>query len=155
VKLQDLLLKNHIILDLKARDKLDVITQMGKYLASCFDLPNAEMIVQKTLQRESEMSTGIGYGIAIPHSRLDTVSACHMVAARCAEDIDFNSIDEQPVKLVFLMISPSNTATEHSEILTTLSKVLTVEKTRQDLLKAITAEEFLSVIIQGENSLAG
>jgi fructose-specific phosphotransferase system IIA component len=155
VKLQDLLKKSHCILDLKARDKVDVITQMSRYLGSCFGLAGDEMIVQKTLEREAEISTGIGFGIAIPHCRIDTVPTSCMVAARCSENIDFNSIDELPVRLVFLMASPANTTTEHSQILTALSRVLVVEQTRQRLLDAPTADEFLAAIIDGENALAG
>jgi mannitol/fructose-specific phosphotransferase system IIA component (Ntr-type) len=154
VKLQDILQKNHIIIDIKAKDKTDLIGQMGRYLVSCFDLGNADPIVQKILHREADMSTGIGYGVAIPHARIEAVSKTHMIAARCAEEIDFNAIDELPVRLVFMMISPPNT-TEHAQVLLLLSRLLREESTRQRLLTAVNGEEFLNVIIEGENSLAG
>ena len=152
MKLQDLLQKNYIVIDIKATGKLDLISQMGRYLASCFDLGNPELIIQKIVQREADMSTGIGFGIAIPHCRLDSVSRSFMIAARAADDIDFEAIDDQPVRLAFMMVSPPNT-TEHGQILSQLSKVLKDETTRDSLLKAATAEEFLSVIMAAENSL--
>jgi mannitol/fructose-specific phosphotransferase system IIA component (Ntr-type) len=154
VKLQDILQKNHIVIDIKAKDKTDLIGQMGRYLVSCFDLGNADPIVQKILHREADMSTGIGFGVAIPHARIESVSKTHMIAGRCADDIDFNSIDEQPVRLVFMMISPPNT-TEHAQVLLLLSKLLREEPTRQKLLAAVNAEDFLNVIIEGENNLVG
>jgi len=153
VKIQELLHKNHILIDLKVKDKLDLITQMGAYLASSCDLDDVDLIINKILERESEMSTGVGFGIAIPHGRIDAISHPHMLACRCKDPVDYNSIDDQPVQLVFMMISPTNTANEHSQILSSLSKIMIVPETRQALLDASTADEFLSVMIDGENAL--
>jgi mannitol/fructose-specific phosphotransferase system IIA component (Ntr-type) len=153
VKLQDILQKNCICIDLPALDKADLLTQMAKFLAAAFSLPDADGIVAKILQRESEMSTGIGYGIAIPHSRITGIDRLYIVAARTAGDIEFDAIDELPVRLVFMMISPANTTSEHTQILSTLSKIVSSEQTRQQLQKAQNAEEFLTILVTGENAL--
>jgi mannitol/fructose-specific phosphotransferase system IIA component (Ntr-type) len=153
VKVQDILSKSNVLIDLKAADKLDLLTQMARFLASAFGLGNADQIVQRILKRESELSTGIGYGIAIPHSRMDTTDRTCLVAARCADPIDYDAIDEKPVRLVFMMVSPTNTATEHSQILSSISKIMSSEKTRQALLHAKDTEEFLATLVDGENSI--
>jgi fructose-specific phosphotransferase system IIA component len=151
LKLQNILAKNNILIDIKAADKNDLLSQMGRYLGSVYDLKDTETIVSKILDRESEMSTGIGFGIAIPHARIDSIDRVYLVAARTAADIEFNAIDEQPVRLVFLMISPSNTATEHTKILSTLSRIMAYEDIRKNLLETPDAETFLKILVAGED----
>ena len=60
MKIQDILQKNGILTNLEATDKIELLTQMGKYLASLYDIKDQDLIVRKILDREAEMSTGIG-----------------------------------------------------------------------------------------------
>jgi len=151
VRVQDILQKNSILIDLSCTDKTEVISQMARYMASLHDLPNGEMIGQKILEREADMSTGIGFGIAIPHGRINGIDKLYMVAARSNQGIEFNSIDEQPVHLIFMMISPANTSNDHTSILSSLSRIMSYEDVRTKLLTADTAENFLDIIIKSEN----
>lgn len=124
---------------------------MARYLATLHDLPNGDQIGLKILERESDMSTGIGYGIAIPHGRINGIDRLYMVAGRSVQGIEFNSIDEQPVHLIFMMISPTNTSNDHTTILSSLSRIMSYEDVRTKLLTAENAETFLDVIIKSEN----
>ena len=124
---------------------------MAHFLASLNNLPDGDLIAQKILERESDMSTGIGYGIAIPHSRLTNIDRLYMVAARSKEGIEFDAIDEQPVHLIFLMISPTSTSTEHTQILSSLSRIMSYEDVREKLLDAEEPGQFIDVIIKSEN----
>ena len=151
MKIQDLLQKNCIIIDLKEVDKMEVLSQMARYMASLFNLPDPSSITQKILDRETEMSTGIGYGIAIPHARIGTIDRLYMVTARSTKGIEFNAIDEQPVHLIFMMISPTSTSTEHTHILSSLSRIMSYEDMRNKLLSAETPELFLDTLVKGEN----
>ncbi len=151
MKIQDLLQKNAILTDMKSSDKSEVLKSMAHYLASIYNLKDPDFIEDKLLEREAEISTGIGYGIAIPHVRLSGIDRCYMIAARSLKGIEFNAIDEQPVHLLFMLISPANTSTEHTQILSSLSRIMTWEEVREDLLLANDAEEFLEVITKGEN----
>lgn len=151
MKIQELLQKNCILIDLKDTDKSEVLGQMTRYMASINNLQNPDQIVQKILERETEMSTGIGYGIAIPHTRLSTINRLYMVAGRSKTGIDFNAIDEQPVHLLFMMISPTNTTTEHTQILSSLSRIMSYEDIRSKLFTAETPELFLDILTKGEN----
>jgi mannitol/fructose-specific phosphotransferase system IIA component (Ntr-type) len=150
MKLQDILQKNAILVALEAADKIDLITRMGKYLCSLYDIPNADFIIKKVLERETQISTGIGFGIAVPHARIQGIDRPYMVAARTAVDLEFNAIDELPVNLVFLLISPANTSTEHTNILSALSRIMAYEEVRSGLTEAKTAEQFLEIIVQSE-----
>ena len=151
MKIQDILQKNSILIDLNSTDKQEVLSQMAQFMTSLYDLPNAESIGQKILERESDMSTGIGYGIAIPHARITGIDRLYMVAGRSDKGIEFNAIDEQPVHLIFIMISPTNTSTDHTQILSSLSRIMSYEEVRRKLLTADSPEIFQDVIIKSEN----
>jgi len=154
VKLQDILARNQILVDLKVADKNDLISTMGRFLASTNDLSDPDLIIRKLLEREADMTTGIGHGIAIPHARIDGINRLYLVAARCVEGIEYQALDEQPVRLVFMMISPSNTTTEHRQVLSVLSKIMSSEQVRADLTAATTADQFRAILVNGENACA-
>ncbi len=143
--------KNGILIDLTPKDKSELLSTMGGYIASLYEIRSADTIIQKILSRESEMSTGIGYGIAIPHGRVEGIDRLHMIAARLKHGIEFEAIDEQPVSLIFMMISPPNTSADHTHILSSLSRVMSYEEVRNDLMEAASAQEFLSILINAES----
>jgi mannitol/fructose-specific phosphotransferase system IIA component (Ntr-type) len=151
VRIQDILQKNAIIINLEATKKTELLIQMAQYLASLYDLKDKAMVVQKITEREAEMSTGIGFGIAIPHTRIEGIDRVYMVAARIIKGIEFDAIDDQPVHLIFMMISPINATSLYTQILSSLSRIMSYEEIRQSLIKADTPETFLSVISRGED----
>ncbi|MFP4418028.1 MAG: PTS sugar transporter subunit IIA [Fibrobacterota bacterium] len=151
MKIQDIIEKKGILIDIKAADKTELLTRMCYFLASTYDLKGADQIVQKIIERESAMSTGIGFGIAIPHARLDTIERVYMIAAKCAVGIEFDAIDDKPVNLIFIIVSPVNTSTAHTQVLSSLSKIMCSENMRKKLLNCRDAEEFLTVLVEGEN----
>lgn len=151
MRIQDILQKNAIIINLEASTKTELLIQMAEYLASLYDLKDKAMVVQKIMNREAEMSTGIGFGIAIPHARMEGIDRVYMIAARIIKGIEFNAIDEQPVHLIFMMISPANTTSPYTQILSSLSRIMSYEEIRQSLIEADTPESFLSVITRGED----
>ena len=151
MKIRDLLSNNSILIDLQETDKSVILSQMADYLCSLYNLPEKQLITRKILDRESEMSTGIGFGIAIPHARIQQVDRLYMIAARSVKGIDFSAIDEQLVNLIFMMISPANTTTEHTQILSSLSRIMSYEDMRKKLIAAPTAAQFLDLIVKGED----
>jgi nitrogen PTS system EIIA component len=151
VKIQDVLQKNGIITNLEPTGKTELLTQMARYLASLYDLKDQELIIRKILDREAEMSTGIGYGIAIPHARIEGVDRVYMIAGRSVKGIDFNAIDEQPVYLIFLMLSPVSASAQHTQLLSSLSRMMSYEELRNSLLETDDQQQFLDTIIRGEN----
>jgi mannitol/fructose-specific phosphotransferase system IIA component (Ntr-type) len=151
VKIQDLLQKNTILTDITAEKKDEVLAQMATFLASRYGLPDAPDMARRIIERETEMSTGIGFGIAIPHARILGIDQLYLIAGRSKKGIEFNAIDELPVHLLFMMVSPQNTTTEHTQILSSLSRIMSYEEVRTKLLSVETAEQFLDVIIKSEN----
>jgi mannitol/fructose-specific phosphotransferase system IIA component (Ntr-type) len=151
VKIQDLLQQNSILADLTGTTKNDILTAMATFMASRYGLPDGEDIGRRIIEREGEMSTGIGYGIAIPHARIPGIDCLYLIAGRSKAGIEFNAIDEQPVHLLFMMVSPEHTSAEHTQILSKLSRIMSYEDVRKRLLSVKTAEQFLDVIIKSEN----
>ncbi len=150
MKIQDLLQKSSILIDLKSTEKDQVLHQTAKFMASLYGLDSGEQISRLILERESDMSTGIGYGIAIPHARISGIDRLYMVAARSVNGIEFGAIDDQPVHLIFMLISPANTSTEHTQILSSLSSIMAYEDVREKLFSAETVEQFLDIIKKSE-----
>jgi fructose PTS system EIIBC or EIIC component len=154
VKVQEILQRPQILLDVKPQDKDQLITLLARFLASAYGLPNADTIVSRMLEREATVSTGIGLGIAIPHCRMDGIDKPCMVAARTETGMDYDAIDELPVRLVFMMVSPTNTVSQHGEVLSRLSRIMADEKSRNNLLAAQSPEEFLAAVAAAEDQLA-
>jgi fructose-specific phosphotransferase system IIA component len=151
VGIQDILQKNAINTNIEAGNKNELISRMANQLASLNNLYDQKIIVQKILEREADMSTGIGFGIAIPHARIEGIDRVYMVAARSVQGIDFNAIDEQPVHLIFMMLSPTSTSTQYTQILSTLSRIMSYEEIRKSLSETSDPQEFLDIISRGEN----
>jgi PTS system fructose-specific IIC component len=151
VKIRDLLSNNSILIDLQGNDKIELLSQMADYMTSLYNLSDPFYIKQKILDREAEMSTGIGFGIAIPHARIPQIDRVYMIAARSLQGVDFNAIDEHLVHLIYLMVSPANTSTDHTTLLSSLSRIMSYEDMRKKLFSATTAEQFLDLLIKGED----
>lgn len=151
MKIRDLLSKNSILLDLQGTDKNEILTQMAHYMCSMYSLSEKDLVTRKILEREAEMSTGIGFGIAIPHGRVDKIDRMHMIAAQSLSGIDFNAIDEQLVHLIFMIVSPANNSSEHTQVLSSLSRIMSYEGIRKKLIAAAKPEVFLDLLIQGED----
>lgn len=151
MKIQDILQKKDIIIDLDPSDKDQLLSRMARFLASVHDLNDADRIEREIFERESAMSTGIGFGVAIPHARLESIDSVHLVVARCADGVEFEAIDDLPVHLIFMMVSPRNTSSAHTQVLSAISRIMQNKDVRERLLTAHDADGFLNLIIEGEN----
>jgi mannitol/fructose-specific phosphotransferase system IIA component (Ntr-type) len=150
IKIRELIRKNCVVTDLKAADKLEAIRSMARFTCSIGGLDRAEEVADKVLEREGEMSTGIGFGIAIPHARLNDIGRLYMTAARSVGGIEYDSLDGLAVNLIFMLVSPESIPTAHTEVLSALSRMLSYEEVRRGLLSADTAEEFADILAKAE-----
>jgi PTS system fructose-specific IIC component len=151
VKIRELLQKNSVLIDLPAADKKEAVSRLAGHMASMYNLPDSALIARKVLEREAQVSTGIGFGIAVPHARVEKINRMYMAAARNSKGIDFSSIDGQPVHLIFMIISPTGASNEHVQILSSLSRIMSYEDIRKKLMAAKSPEKFLELLIKGEN----
>lgn len=154
MKLQDILHKSAVLVDLAAQDKPDLLCRMAQYLSSLYDLKAPDRVVEGIFAREADLSTGIGHAVALPHARLDTVDRVHMIVARTAQPVEFGAIDDEPVRLVFMLVSPMNSS-EHTTVLSQVSRIMFHEDIRTRLLCVNDAQAFLETLIAAENKYGG
>jgi PTS system nitrogen regulatory IIA component len=121
--LGDLLVQDAIIPSLKAKTKKLALQQLADRAADLTQIP-ARDIYNTLLQREALGSTGLGRGIAIPHVKLKALDRIVCVFARLEEPIDFDSIDGEPVDVVFLLLAPEHASGDHLKALARISRLL-------------------------------
>lgn len=107
-------------------------------------------ILRAVEEREAVLSTGIGYGVAIPHGRATTVPDLSLVAGSTTTGIDFDSVDGVPVRLIFLLVGPENAAGQHVKALSRIARVVRRDQVRERLLQATTPVEFIQTIVDAE-----
>ena len=152
MKITDLLSKDAIKLNGIANSKQDAINKLVDLMAKNGNLTDKEKYKQVVLKREEEGSTGIGEGIAIPHGKTDAVSKPGLSAMVINNGVEFDSLDGQPAKLLFLIAAPNTKDNVHLDVLSRLSTLLMDLEFRKSLMEAKTPEEFLRCIDIAENS---
>ncbi len=108
---------NCIIMNLKADSKEDIISSLVDILNNNNSLLDAEEVKQAVLERENAMSTGMQYGVALPHGKTDAVKKITMAVGLKPEGIDFKSLDGKPSKAFILVVSRKKTAEPHIQLL--------------------------------------
>ncbi|SFJ25002.1 PTS IIA-like nitrogen regulatory protein PtsN [Aerobium aerolatum] len=121
--LSDLIEVSAVMPALKANSKKQLLQLLSEKAAAVTGLPERE-VFDTILQRERLGSTGVGNGIAIPHGKLPGVSAITGIFARLESPVDFESLDDQPVDLVFLLLAPEGAGADHLKALSRIARVL-------------------------------
>ncbi|UCC11574.1 MAG: PTS sugar transporter subunit IIA [candidate division WOR-3 bacterium] len=150
LKISDFLKSKAIVMEIKAKDKIEVINELVEHMVSHKFVKNGEEFVKALAKRENLESTGIGDGIAIPHARTNAVQDLVLAFARSPHGVDFSSIDGKPSYLIFLIASPENKKSEYIMALAKLSRLLRKQTVREKLRNAKSPDEVLTVIKQNE-----
>ncbi len=143
VKISDYLTEQRILLNLSAGNKNEVIQKMVDIIRNDPEVADAEIFLHDLFEREELGTTGIGLGLALPHARTEGVRSLVMLIGRISSPIDFNSLDGQPVNLIFLMGTPKNDVQNYLKVLAHLTRLLKKEVFRDALLHAQDAREVL------------
>jgi len=146
MKITDILHADSIVGELTSRDKKGVLEELVAVLVEHGRLTNKENPVQVLLERERLGSTGIGDGIAIPHGKLKNIKSIICSFGRATEGVDFQSIDEKPSHLFFLLFAPEESAGEHLQALARLSRILKDGRLRKRLMEAASKKEIYRLI---------
>ncbi len=150
MKLRDLLHPNLIKLELEHDSKVEVLEELVGLLEANNTIKDRESFIKAVLDRESICTTGIGRGIAIPHSRNPSISEVAIAFGRSRKGVDFEALDDEPVYLIFLLAAPMNSGAVYLKALARLSRLLRHADFRQELMDAETKEEILSIIEERE-----
>lgn len=137
-----------ITLEEPPAEKTDAIEYLLDHITETGRVTDRESALSALVQREQETTTGVGKGIAIPHAQTSAVDQPSVAFCRSSAGIDFESMDEKPAHLVFMILVPENGSDEHLEILSSLSRSLLHEEVREGLYDAETPTDVQAVIAE-------
>ncbi|HPK41046.1 MAG TPA: PTS sugar transporter subunit IIA [Candidatus Cloacimonadota bacterium] len=127
------------------------IATMAEYLYENDKIEDLNVFLEAVFEREEIMSTGIGRGIAIPHGRSSVVKELSCVLMTLKNEIDFDSIDGVPVKIVFMLCIPEDIHSEYTQLLSKISKYMHDEYLKNALLSSDSVDEVYQLIKGIEN----
>ena len=154
MRITDLLDKRSIAFDKNPANKQETLDMAVDLMCASGKINDTEAYRKQVYLREEESTTGIGEGIAIPHGKGDCVSKPGLAAMVIKNGVDFDSLDGDPVTLLFLIAAPNTEDNVHLEVLSKLSMMLMDEQFTEALRNATSAEEFLSIIDKADDERA-
>ena len=147
--LTELLTPDRVLVPLTARDKRGIITELAERLVAHTG-GGLDDVLRAVEERESVLSTGVGFGVAIPHARSSAVRELCIVGGVSTEPVPYDSIDGEPVRLFFLMVGPESSAGLHVKLLSRIARLVRRDGVRRDLIEARTPDEFYHVLRDAE-----
>lgn len=151
MRITELLTKDTIAMDLSASDKNGVIDELVNQLNQAGKLNDLTSFKEAIHNRESQSTTGIGEGIAIPHAKVAAVNTPAIAFGKSKIGVDYQSLDMQPAHLFFMIAAPEGGAQTHLDALAKLSGILMDENVRASLLHAESPEEVLNIIDKADD----
>lgn len=152
MKISDFLKKDRIDLSFNAADnKENTIKALAEKLNGVPEISDFDQYLADVYERENLGTTGIGFGLALPHARTDAVKDIVMYVARIENGVDFKSLDGENVKLIFLMGTPKSEVQNYLKMLSNLTRLLKKELFRTSLLEAKTPEEIIEIFKREED----
>jgi fructose-specific phosphotransferase system IIA component len=154
MKLSDFVIRDAIVVDLQATTKVEAIREMVQSLHRAGQLPDedVESVIRAILNREELGSTGIGMGVAVPHTRHATLNRLIGTVALSRKGVDFAALDGDPVNIFFLLVSPQNQPGDHLRALENISRHLKDERFVRFLRQAQTQREVIDVLEEADQN---
>jgi len=143
----DLLDRSAISTRVSAANKKKVLAVIAEIAARNFGL-DAGDVLDALSEREAAGSTGVGYGVAVPHARLEGLQRMRGIFVRLENPVEFESVDDQPVDLLFALFAPKNAGAEHLRALARVSRIMRQSELREQLRKARTADAVHALLVQ-------
>lgn len=154
MELSKILTAERIRVPLQSAEKTGVITELVDLLSESGALLNRDAALDAVLKREAERTTGIGYGLAIPHGKTDGCDRLVIAAGKPAEPVDFQSLDGRPVSFVVLLVSPPDQTGPHIQALAKISRLMNLEEFRDQVEQAQSSQKLFDAIATCETTEA-
>ena len=148
--LYELLDEHSIVMSLKSMTKDEVLDEMVDLLDKAGKIKDREGVLKAIVERERIMTTGIGNGVAVPHCKSSAVDRLVAGLGVSREGIDFQAPDDEPARLIFILVAEENNPGPHVRALARLAKLLSSKGVREALLSARSPESVLEVIRKKE-----
>ncbi len=148
MQLSEILDADLILFPLKAESKEEVISTLIDVLYKKGKISDPQLALKAVLDREKLMSTGVGRGVALPHGKCANIEDVYVAVGVSPVGIDFEAVDEQPVHVFVLLVTPENFPSKHLKLLSKFSRMLNSAKCREEVLDATSPQEILEVLFK-------
>ena len=145
MEINDLISSDVVVANLKATSKKQVLQDLSRRASDSTGL-HERAIFDVLMERERLGTTGVGNGIAIPHGKLPDLGRLHGYFARLEQPVDFQSIDERPVDLIFLLLAPESAGADHLKALAKISRVLRDDNICEKLRGTDTSDALYAIL---------
>jgi fructose-specific phosphotransferase system IIA component len=150
MKISDILEEKLVISNLPGKTKEEIIETLIDVVSQSPKVLDKGKIRTAIFEREKIMSTGVGNGFAIPHGKTDAVTDIVAAFGVTENPIPYQSLDEKPVRLVFLLVGKDNLVGPHIKLLSRISRLMNKEEFRNKLLETKSSKEIISTFVQEE-----
>ena len=151
--IHELLAPERVRVRLSGGDKETVVEKLLGLLEGHPSVEDLAEVREAVWERESELSTGVGKGLGLPHAKTAAVTGTVAAFAVTEEPVEFDAIDREPVQLVFLLVGTEAAKSEHIRILSRISRLVSRRRLRLELVKAQTPEDVLDAFAEAERGL--
>ena len=150
MKITEILGHDAVVEELRSDTKEGVLEELASIIVRVSGTPLKEQLVGALTEREKLGSTGIGYGVAIPHGKLKDVKVMMAAFGRSSRGVDFQAIDGKPVHIFFMLVAPEEMAGPHLKALARISRLLKEPSRRKAFLEAKSREDIYRLISEGD-----
>ncbi|MBI5217090.1 MAG: PTS sugar transporter subunit IIA [Ignavibacteriae bacterium] len=150
MKISDILEEKFVVVNLSGTTKDEIINALVEVASQSPKILDKEKVRSAIFEREKIMSTGVGNGFAIPHGKTDSVADVVATFGITAQPIDYQSLDEKPVRLVFLLVGKDSMVGPHIKLLSRISRLMNKEEFRKRLTLSKSSSEVLEAFRQEE-----
>lgn len=148
--LSELLTPERVRVPLRGASKEALLEELVGVLRESGAVDDADAVLGAVRRREQVLSTGVGSGVGIPHGKTESVPALAMAAGVTGGPVEFESLDGQPVRLLFLLVGPESAAGDHVKALSRISRLARRDDFRERLMAAATPDEFMALLAEAE-----
>jgi fructose-specific phosphotransferase system IIA component len=152
MKVSEYLNEDNVLLNVEARDKYELIDKLIDVAAKSGKILDKEKVREAVYEREKILSTGVGKGFAVPHGKTDAVNDIVLAFAITKEPLNYEALDNQPVRLVMLMVGKDSLVSSHIKLLSRISRLMNNDDFRENLLNAKTKQEVLEIFKKEESN---
>ncbi len=140
--------KKNFIRRIRSADKYHAIEQLALAFKGFNICDDIDELIRALIEREKKMSTGIGFNIAIPHARLNSVKDMAFAIGISAKGIDFDSIDNRPVHLIILVAAGEDQHNEYLKLLSNIMNILKIDNVKKNIIKAPSSDKVLKILME-------
>lgn len=150
MNINDWLDRTAIAPKINAGGKRQALAAVADLAARAFgeETGDSDAVFDALMEREAEGSTGVGYGVGVPHARLRNLTKMRGVFVRLDPPVEFDAVDEQPVDLLFALFAPNEAGSEHLRALARVSRLLRRPELREQLRQARSADAIYALLVQ-------